>query len=569
MATTENYVLKDGQLVPDESITTRTNVGKVPNLDIQLKPMITDNYGSDLSTQTAPDIDWNQNQNIINVGGFRGFGKRKALRDALNASKNTLIWNGNGFQRVNTGLGADKWSRRDVRRLMKSYNDNWSTYNNKVPLEGNNANYATYLSENYLANNPTATNFRWIAGKYPQQQVEAQQNEIQTNTAQEPIKEPSFYSELRNNDLQEANKKILFQNNERRDVASEFAANKQAYEDAINKEKQRQLRLQEYAKKAQQDGFYDAEAVKSFQNMMGLPEDGIYGPQTQAAFSAYYNGVENFNQEAMNSINVIGIKRQGGTIMYQQGGDIRIQQQDKEEQLLQYALFSIIGANDDIDLNTAISAIAEAYIKDPQSLTQVIQDEDTIKQGMQKLEQENPGSVKQITQPGFMKKVISKLVSQKQQGIKQAKMGTKLDYIKQLKNICPEGYEIEFRKAGGSVCPVCKKKHKTKKAEQGEKIEKDCGGGISKTMNSIKNAMKCGGKVKKAENGLEAKKPQKKQDIHPADTLHSGKKIYDLSGKYKQYPYLTPKRYQQLPQKDKVNADLKDEERGRKKGDER
>ncbi len=163
MATTENYVLKDGQLVPDESVTTRTNVGKVPNLDIQVKPMITDNIGSDLSTQTAPDIDWNQNQNIINVGGFRGFRKRKALRDALNANKNTLIWNGNGFQRVNIGLGADKWSRRDVRRLMRSYNDNWSTFNNQVPSEGNNANYAAYLSENYLANNPTATNFRWVA----------------------------------------------------------------------------------------------------------------------------------------------------------------------------------------------------------------------------------------------------------------------------------------------------------------------------------------------------------------------------------------------------------------------
>ena len=68
MATTENYVLKDGQLVPDESVTTRTNVGKVPNLDIQLKPMITDNNGSRLPIQTTTDIDWNQNQNIINVG---------------------------------------------------------------------------------------------------------------------------------------------------------------------------------------------------------------------------------------------------------------------------------------------------------------------------------------------------------------------------------------------------------------------------------------------------------------------------------------------------------------------
>lgn len=193
MATTESYVLKDGQLVPEEQetapITTRTNVSQIPKLDIQFKPIVTDNIGNNVQPQANADIDWNQNQNIINVGGFRGFRKRKALRDALNANKNNIIWNGNGFQRVNTGLGADRWSRRDVRRLMRSYNDNWFTFNNQVPLEGNNANYAAYLSENYLANNPTATNFRWIAGKYPQKAVEEQPINIQStqsNTVADP-----------------------------------------------------------------------------------------------------------------------------------------------------------------------------------------------------------------------------------------------------------------------------------------------------------------------------------------------------------------------------------------------
>lgn len=252
--------------------------------------------------------------------------------------------------------------------------------------------------------------------------------------------------------------------------------------------------------------------------------------------------------------------------IYQQGGTLGAQESDQDEKLMQAALFGFIGQNPDTDTQTAIATIAEAYMQDPNSLSQIIQDKNSIKKGINIMQQREPQVLEQIVKPGALKTIVNKFLKQR---VKQAKMGTKLDYIKQLKNICPEGYEIEFRKAGGSVCPVCKKKHKTKKAEQGEKIEKDCGGGISKTMNSIKNAMKCGGMVKKAENGLEAKKPQKKQNIHPADTLHSGKQIYDLSGKHKQYPYLTPKRYQQLPQKDKVNADLKDEERGRKKGDER
>lgn len=48
-------------------------------------------------------------------------------------------------------------------------------------------------------------------------------------------------------------------------------------------------------------------------------------------------------------------------------------------------------------------------------------------------------------------------VAQQMQGVKAAK-GAKLNYLRNLKNICPEGEELTYMKAGGKVCPVCKKK---------------------------------------------------------------------------------------------------------------
>lgn len=89
-------------------------------------------------------------------------------------------------------------------------------------------------------------------------------------------------------------------------------------------------------------------------------------------------------------------------------------------------------------------------------------------------------------------------VAQQMQGGDQAqqpamaKQGTKLEYIKSLKGECPEGYEMKYMKAGGSVCPVCQKKaKKAKKGEKGVQLDK-CGGkanktgAVSKAMEGIK-----------------------------------------------------------------------------------
>ena len=55
-----------------------------------------------------------------------------------------------------------------------------------------------------------------------------------------------------------------------------------------------------------------------------------------------------------------------------------------------------------------------------------------------------------------------------QKGIKAA-LGSKLNYIRKIKGLCPEGEELVYMKEGGKVCPVCQKK--AEKAQGGKKLE--------------------------------------------------------------------------------------------------
>ena len=88
-----------------------------------------------------------------------------------------------------------------------------------------------------------------------------------------------------------------------------------------------------------------------------------------------------------------------------------------------------------------------------------------------------------------------------------AKLGAKLNYIKQLRGECPEGYEIEKYLAGG--CVTCRKKMKEGASVVERFKSEKCGGKMKKTKkaqtgapivprNSEKGKLKkCGGKMKK------------------------------------------------------------------------
>ena len=117
--------------------------------------------------------------------------------------------------------------------------------------------------------------------------------------------------------------------------------------------------------------------------------------------------------------------------------------------------------------------------------------EETI-QKLQELSQKQPEAVQQLVQ-GIQAKAdegnedaeqaieIIKKVNASQ----KAAHGAKLQYIKKLQGICPEGYEMAYFKAGGKVCSKCMKvQKKVKKNCGGSKIYKQ--GGVSTAVNNFR-----------------------------------------------------------------------------------
>lgn len=87
--------------------------------------------------------------------------------------------------------------------------------------------------------------------------------------------------------------------------------------------------------------------------------------------------------------------------------------------------------------------------------------EDAAAQGMQiKSEQDLQAYAQQLGEEGLKAKYQEFM--QKMQGGVKAALGAKLNYIRKIKGLCPEGEELVYMKQGGRVCPVCQKKRQEK-----------------------------------------------------------------------------------------------------------
>ena len=152
-----------------------------------------------------------------------------------------------------------------------------------------------------------------------------------------------------------------------------------------------------------------------------------------------------------------------------------------------------------------------------------VQDQGQLEQGIKALGEdglktmyETYQQVKNMGEEGLkqLKSTYTKIMESKQ--ATYAKLGAKLNYIKQLRGECPEGYEIEKYLAGG--CVACRKKmkegasvverfksekcggkmKKTKKAQDGIKINETTEKTQNKKTEEKKSKLKkCGGKMKK------------------------------------------------------------------------
>lgn len=132
-----------------------------------------------------------------------------------------------------------------------------------------------------------------------------------------------------------------------------------------------------------------------------------------------------------------------------------------------------------------------------------------------KNQQELEAVIQQMGEEGLKQAYAEFMQQMQQQQVRAAKFGAKLNYIKQLRGQCPDGYEVEYFKDGGGItrkkCKACEQKaqevkepsnpidafkcgRKTKKKENGGSVEMDkCGGKTKKKA--------CGGSVEKNQQG--------------------------------------------------------------------
>ena len=224
---------------------------------------------------------------------------------------------------------------------------------------------------------------------------------------------------------------------------------------------------------------------------------------------------------------------------YQQGGAANDQ---AEDQLLLSAVLGYIGyaesQKQDVSVEDAIAQVANIAVQDQETLQKLATNEQLVKVGQEKVENENPQILQQIAQPGVLKEIITKQIEQS--NVQSARRGAKLNYLMRLKGICPAEYETRYYKTGGTICQACVKKQeereKVQSAKCGKKMKK---GAVTKAMNGIRTEMyQNGGAAKKPSQNIQVKTAKAPDgtimkrtiipDINPAnnDTIYSERVYY-------------------------------------------
>lgn len=155
--------------------------------------------------------------------------------------------------------------------------------------------------------------------------------------------------------------------------------------------------------------------------------------------------------------------KQGGVLRFQQGGQL-----DDQDKMLLASTLGMIGyaasQGKQIQIEEAAAQVASLAQTQPESLQELASNKELVNAGVQAVGQE---TVQKLSQPGVMKQLLSQVSK-----MPKAMNGTKLNYIKELKGICPDGYEMQYFAAGGHLCQRCMKNKKIEEAKCGKKMKK-------------------------------------------------------------------------------------------------
>lgn len=119
-----------------------------------------------------------------------------------------------------------------------------------------------------------------------------------------------------------------------------------------------------------------------------------------------------------------------------------------------------------------------------------------------KTQQELEQVIQQLGEDGLKKAYAEFMQMMQQQQVQAAKFGAKINYIRSLRGQCPEGYELQYYKAGGQLCKKCIRKQmmQEEKEPQNPVDQFKCGRKIKKKKcetGGMINMDKCGAKMKK------------------------------------------------------------------------
>lgn len=156
-----------------------------------------------------------------------------------------------------------------------------------------------------------------------------------------------------------------------------------------------------------------------------------------------------------------------------------------------------------------------------------------------KSQQELEAVIQQLGEEGLKQAYAEFMQMMQQQQVQAAKFRTKLNYIKQLRGQCPDGYEPKYFKKGGTMtkkCVACEKKVQE----------------VKESSNAIE-AFKCGRKTKKKENGgsVEMDKCGSKMK----KKAQQGVKLTAKTGKGEDFMAGSPLSYYDKPAQSLINPD--------------
>lgn len=279
--------------------------------------------------------------------------------------------------------------------------------------------------------------------------------------------------------------------------------------------------------------------MMAYQRSKGLVADGKLGQRTLGAMGL---------GDQQNDYTWMPV---GGLSKFQQGGTV-----NSQEQALLYATFGMIGYAEsqgaELDFESALTQVIEVSRSQPEAIQQIIQNKRLIEAGAKSLQAKDPNLFKQLQQPGTLNKLVSQLSQKapvKQQKTKKAMKGTKLDYIKELKGICPEGFEITYQAMGGHICPVCKQK-KVDEAKCGKKMKKHEDGGQTKGVSNTVKAITKDIQDSKRMTKYKAPDGTLYENITPDDSTFLSKTV----GKWSKNPSVSRKQFKSLSEKDQARV---------------